>query len=84
MIGGTFRKIVKVKISPFKVSAPWQVWFIIIIGIISYYYYTYVFRKGNFQFIIALQILTRGQLKKMSNDNLIASFLALQGNITLQ
>ena len=84
MIGGTFRKIVKVKISPLKVSAPWQVWFIIIIGIISYYYYTYVFRKGNFQFIIALQILTRGQLKKMSNDNLIASFLALQGNITLQ
>ena len=84
MIGGTFRKIVKVKISPLKVSAPWQVWFIIIIGIISYYYYTYIFRKGNFQFIIALQILTRGQLKKMSNDNLIASFLALQGNITLQ
>ena len=44
----------------------------------------YVFSKGNFQFIIALQILTRGQLEKMSNDNLIASFLALQGNITLQ
>ena len=38
MIGGTFRKIPKVKISPLKVSAPWQVWFITIISIISYYY----------------------------------------------
>ena len=30
------------------------------------------------------QILTRGQLEKMSNGNLIASFLALQDNKTLQ
>ena len=30
------------------------------------------------------QILTRGQLEKMSNGNLIASFLALQANKILQ
>ena len=30
------------------------------------------------------QILTRGQLEKMSNENLIASFLALQDNILLK
>ena len=30
------------------------------------------------------QILTRGQLEKMSNENLIASFLALQDSIILQ
>ena len=39
---------------------------------------TSVFSVGNFQFIMALQILTRGQLGKMNNENLIASFLALQ------
>ena len=44
----------------------------------------YVFSVGNFQFIMASQILTRGQLEKMSNENLIASFLALQVNIILQ
>ena len=33
---------------------------------------------------MASQILTRGQLEKMSNENLIASFLALQDNIILQ
>ena len=33
---------------------------------------------------MALQILTRGQLKKTSNENLIAYFLALQDNILLQ
>ena len=35
-------------------------------------------------FIMASQILTRGQLKKLSNENLIASFVALQDNIILQ
>ena len=44
----------------------------------------YVYRVGSFQFIMALQIVTRGQLKKMSNENIIASFLALQYNIMLQ
>ena len=44
----------------------------------------HVFSVGNFQFIMALQILTRGLLKKMSNEDLIASFLALQDNIILQ
>ena len=33
---------------------------------------------------MASQILTREQLEKMSNENLIASFLALQDNIILQ
>ena len=33
---------------------------------------------------MASQILTRGQLEKMSNENLIAYFLALQDNIILQ
>ena len=33
---------------------------------------------------MASQILTRGQLEKMSNENLIASFLALQVIIILQ
>ena len=33
---------------------------------------------------MASQILTRGQLEKMSNENLIASFLALQDIIILQ
>ena len=33
---------------------------------------------------MASQILTRGQLEKMSSENLIASFLALQDNIILQ
>ena len=33
---------------------------------------------------MASQNLTRGQLEKMSNENLIASFLALQDNIILQ
>ena len=33
---------------------------------------------------MASQILTRGQLEKMSNENLIASFLALQDNIIPQ
>ena len=33
---------------------------------------------------MASQILTRGQLEKMTNENLIASFLALQDNIILQ
>ena len=33
---------------------------------------------------MASQILTRGQLEKMSNENLIASFLALQDNIIFQ
>ena len=33
---------------------------------------------------MASQILTRGQLEKMSNENLIASFLALQDNILQQ
>ena len=33
---------------------------------------------------MASQILTSGQLEKMSNENLIASFLALQDNIILQ
>ena len=33
---------------------------------------------------MASQILTRGQLEKMSNENLIASFLALQGNVMFQ
>ena len=33
---------------------------------------------------MASQILTRGQLEKMSNENLIASFLALQNNIVQQ
>ena len=45
---------------------------------------TYVYRVGSFQFIMALQIVTRGQLKKMSNEDIIASFLALQYNIMLQ
>ena len=45
---------------------------------------TYVSSVGNFQVIMASQILTRGQLEKMSNENLIASFLALQDNIILQ
>ena len=33
---------------------------------------------------MASQILARGQLAKMKNENLIASFLALQDNIILQ
>ena len=33
---------------------------------------------------MASQILTRGQLEKMSNENLITYFLALQDNILLQ
>ena len=33
---------------------------------------------------MASQILTRGQLEKMINENFIASFLALQDNILLQ
>ena len=33
---------------------------------------------------MASQILTRGQLEKMSYENLIASFLALQNNIIQQ
>ena len=33
---------------------------------------------------MASQILTREQLEKMSNENLIASFLVLQDNIILQ
>ena len=33
---------------------------------------------------MASQILTRGQLEKMSNENLIVSFLALQDNVILQ
>ena len=33
---------------------------------------------------MASQILTRGQLEKMRNENLITSFLALQDNIILQ
>ena len=33
---------------------------------------------------MASQILTRGQLEKISNENLIVSFLALQDNIILQ
>ena len=33
---------------------------------------------------MASQIPNRGQLEKMSNENLIASFLALQDNIILQ
>ena len=45
---------------------------------------TYVYSVGNFQFIMASQSLTRGQLEKMSNENLIASFLALQDNIILR
>ena len=45
---------------------------------------TYVYSVGNFQFIMASQILFREQLEKMSNENLIASFLALQDNIILQ
>ena len=44
----------------------------------------YVFRVGNFQFIMVSQILTKEQLEKISNENLLASFLALQGNILLQ
>ena len=46
--------------------------------------WTYVYSIVNFQFIMASQNLTRGQLEKMSNENLIASFLALQDNIILQ
>ena len=45
---------------------------------------TYVYSVVNFQFIMASQILTRGQLEKMSYENLIASFLALQNNIIQQ
>ena len=45
---------------------------------------TYVYSVGNFQFIMASQILARGQLAKMKNENLIASFLALQDNKILQ
>ena len=45
---------------------------------------TYIYSIGNFQFIMALQILTREQLEKMSNENLITSFLALQDNIIIQ
>ena len=45
---------------------------------------TYIYSVGNFQFIMALQILTREQLEKMSNENLITSFLALQDNIIIQ
>ena len=45
---------------------------------------TYAFSIGDFQFKIASQILTRRQLEKMSNDNLIASFLALQDTIILR
>ena len=33
---------------------------------------------------MAWQILTRGQLEKMNNENLITYFLALQENILLQ
>ena len=44
----------------------------------------HVFSVENFQFIMALQILTRGQFEKMSNENLIRSFLALQDNLLLQ
>ena len=33
---------------------------------------------------MAWQILTRGQLEKMNNENLITYFLALQDNILLQ
>ena len=44
----------------------------------------YIYSVGNFQFIMALQILTREQLEKMSNENLITSFLALQDNIIIQ
>ena len=46
--------------------------------------WTYVFSVGNFQFIMTSQIFTRGQLEKMGNENLIASFVALQDNIILQ
>ena len=45
---------------------------------------TYVYSVDNFQFTMASQILTRVQLEKMSNENLIASFLALQDNIIPQ
>ena len=33
---------------------------------------------------MASQILTRGQLEKMGNENLIKSFLALQDNMIFQ
>ena len=45
---------------------------------------TYVYSIGNFQFIMGSQILTRRQLEKTSNENLIASFLALQDKIFRQ
>ena len=45
---------------------------------------TYVYSVDNFQFTMASQILTRVQLEKMSNENLIASFLVLQDNIIPQ
>ena len=45
---------------------------------------TYVYSVDNFQFTMASQILTRVQLEKMSNENLIPSFLALQNNIIPQ
>ena len=45
---------------------------------------TYVYSVGNFFFVMASQILTREQLEKMSNENLIAPFLALQDNIIFQ
>ena len=44
----------------------------------------YTYGVGNFEFIMVPQILTRGQLEKMSNENLIAPCLALQDNIILQ